>query len=253
MKTQVLKKAKRRRNTVIGILATVLLVIAGLVYFVFVPGIPGAYKLYTLHQEVNAIGTTSYGSSYGSNSYVAIYEIRNLGPYTMQIDEISSDFICSDPEGFQYDPDFGSNTISLRAYPKVLKPGQKGYLIMNMPDSVSGVDLKTIQGLRNVTVKATRQPLHFQAPIQIKHYELAPGRIAVSAARTTPREDVYSHLMAFSRDDAGNINGFMWGFLQELPPVNTSSAQNAYVGSTTLLYGTEHYTELYMSCGFYEN
>lgn len=248
MKTQVLKKAKRRRNTVIGILATVLLVIAGLIYFVFVPGIPGVYKLYTLHQEVNAIGTRSYGSD-----YVAIYEIHNWGPYTMQIDDITSDFICSAPEGFQYNPDFGNNTLSLRAYPKVLKPGQKGYLIMDMPDSVSGVDLKTIQGLRDVTVKATRQPLHFQAPIQIKHYELAPGRIAVSAARTTAREDIYNNLMAFSRDDAGNINGFMWGFLQDLPPVNTSSVQNAYVGSTTLLYGTEHYTELYISCGFYED
>lgn len=241
-------KKKRRRNTVIGILAAVLLFIAGLVYFVFVPGIPGAYKLYALHQEVNAIGTSDYYSS-----YVAIYEIRNWGPYTMQIDDITSDFICSAPEGFQYDPDFGDNTISLHAYPKVLKPWQKGYLIMNMPEPISGVDLKTIQGLRNVTVKATRQPLHFQAPIQIKHYELAPGRIAVSAARTTPREDVYSHLMAISRDGAGNINGFMWGFLQELPPVNTSSAQDAYVASTTLLYGTAHYSDLYMSCGFYED
>lgn len=253
MKTQVLKKAKRRRNTVIGILATVLLVMAGLIYFVFVPGIPGAYKLYTLHQEVNAIGTTNYGSSYDSDSYVAIYEIRNLGPYTMQIDEISSDFICSDPEGFHYSSRFGNNTVSLHAYPNVLKPWQKGYLLLHLPDSISGVELNTIQGLSNVAVKATRQPLHFQAPIQIKHYELAPGRIAVSAARTTAREDIYNNLMAFSRDDAGNINGFMWGFLQELPPVNTSSAQNAYVASTTLLYGSEHYTELYMSCGFYED
>lgn len=253
MRTQVLKKAKRRHSTVIGVLAAAILIIAGLVYFVFVPGIPGAYKLYTLRQEVNAIGTLSYGRSSVYDSYVAIYEIRNWGPYTMQIDEISSDFICSAPEGFLYDPDFGKNTISLHAYPKALKPGQKGYLIMNLPDSVSGVDLKTIQGLRNVAVKATRQPLHFQAPIQIKHYELAPGRITVSAARTTPREDIYGHLMAISRDDAGNINGFMWGLLQELPPVNTSSVQNAYVASTTLLYGTAHYSELYMSCGFYED
>lgn len=252
MKTQVLKKAKRRHSTVIGVLAAAIIIIAGLIYFVFVPGIPGAYKLYTLHQEVNAIGTSSYGRSSTYNSYVAIYEIRNLGPYTMQIDEISSDFVCSDPEGFQYDPDFGNNTISLYAYPNVLKPWQNGYLILQLAENLSGVELNTIQGLRNVTVKATRQPLHFQAPIRIEHYDLAPGCIAVSAARTTPRDDIYSHLMAFSRDDAGNINGFMWGLLQELPPVNTSSAQNAYVASTTLLYGTEHYTELYMSCGFYE-
>lgn len=253
MKTQVLKKAKRRRNTVIGILATVLLVIAGLIYFVFVPGIPGAYKLYTLHQEVNAIGTTNYGSSYGSDSYVAIYEIRNLGPYTMQIDEISSDFICSDPEGFHYSSRFGNNTVSLHAYPNVLKPWQKGYLLLHLPDSISGVELNTIQGLSNVAVKATRQPLHFQTPIRIEHYDLVPGRIAVSAARTTDREDIYHHLVALSRDRNENINGFMTGFLEELPPVNTSSAQNAYISSTTFLYGSEHYTELYMSCGFYED
>lgn len=253
MRTQVLKKAKRRHSTVIGVLAAAILIIAGLVYFVFVPGIPGAYKLYTLRQEVNAFGTSSYGRSSIYDSYVAIYEIRNWGPYTMQIDDITSDFVCSDPEGFHYSSGFGDNTVSLHAYPNVLKPWQKGYLLFHLPESISGVDLKTIQGLRNVTVKATRQPLHFQAPIQIKHYELAPGRIAVSAARTTPRDDIYSHLMAISHDDAGNINGFMWGLLQELPPVNTSSAQDAYVASTTLLYGTAHYSDLYMSCGFYED
>lgn len=251
MKTQVLKKAKRRRNTVIGILATVLLIIAGLIYFVFVPGIPGAYKLYTLHQEVNAIGVWSGLAQklYPYDAFVSVFEIRNIGCAPMRVDSVDYDFLCSDPYGVIY---AAADTIhpQYRAYPDVIQPWQKGYLVLSLPQPSLATKVTDITGVQLKHVTVTRTPLTLGNAAEIRNADITPETVRLTIQGQQPCDIL--DILSISRDGS-DINGVMFSMFADPPAKGLTQNCNATILYRAVLYGDENYSDLYVKGVNYED